>query len=105
VIELLRTGELQESSRTLGEYLAARFREAALPNVEEARIRGLWAGIQLVPEAPPARNIAERLLEHGVLAKDTHESTMRLAPPLVITKDELDWGLERVFAALDGATA
>jgi ornithine--oxo-acid transaminase len=100
VIELLRTGELQERSRVLGEHLAARFRESSPAAVEEARIRGLWAGIQLVPEARPARALAERLLAEGVLAKDTHESTIRLAPPLVITRDELDWGLDRVLGAL-----
>jgi ornithine--oxo-acid transaminase len=100
VIDLLRTGELQERSRTLGEHMAARFRDAASPGVEEARIRGLWGGIQLVPEARPARAVAERLLEKGVLAKDTHESTIRLAPPLVITQHDLDWGLDRVLAVL-----
>jgi ornithine--oxo-acid transaminase len=104
VIELLRTGEVQENSQRLGEHLAARFREAGLATVEEARIRGLWGGIQLVPEARPARAVAERLLEQGVLAKDTHESTIRLAPPLVITRDELEWGLDRVVAVLE-ATA
>jgi ornithine--oxo-acid transaminase len=100
VIELLRTGELQERSRLLGEHMAARFREAAPPTVEEARIRGLWAGVQLTPEARPARAMAERLLGMGVLAKDTHESTIRLAPPLVISEPDLDWGLDRVFEAL-----
>ncbi|HSJ51877.1 MAG TPA: ornithine--oxo-acid transaminase [Actinomycetota bacterium] len=105
VIQLLRTGELQENSRRLGDYLAMRFREAALPAVEEARIRGLWAGVQLVPEARPARAAAERLLETGVLAKDTHESTIRIAPPLVIAQDELDWGLERIFEVLSGLPA
>ena len=105
VIQLLRTGELQENSRRLGDYLAKRFREVAPPAVEEARIRGLWGGIQLVLEARPARAVAERLLEQGVLAKDTHESTIRLAPPLVITQEELDWGLERMFAVLSNTGA
>ena len=105
VIELLRTGELQERSHLLGEHMAARFREAALPSVEEARIRGLWAGVQLTTEARPARAVAERLLGEGVLAKDTHESTIRLAPPLVISDDDLDWGLDRVFEVLRSTPA
>jgi ornithine--oxo-acid transaminase len=105
VIQLLRTGELQENSRRLGDYLAMRFREAALPAVEEARIRGLWAGVQLGPDARPARAAAERLLEQGVLAKDTHEATIRIAPPLVITQDELDWGLDRIFDVLGSLPA
>jgi ornithine--oxo-acid transaminase len=100
VIELLRSGELQERSRRLGEHLAERFRDAAPASVEEARIRGLWGGIQLVPAARPARGVAERLLERGVLAKDTHESTIRLAPPLVISQEDLDWGLDRLFDVL-----
>jgi ornithine--oxo-acid transaminase len=105
VVEMLRTGELQENSRRLGDYLAMRFRDAAVPTIEEARIRGLWAGVQLVPEARPARRSAERLIEEGVLAKDTHESTIRLAPPLVITQEELDWGLERILPVLESATS
>jgi ornithine--oxo-acid transaminase len=100
VIELLRTGEVQENSRRLGEHLAKRFDEATPPSVEEARIRGLWAGVQLVPEARPARAVAERLIGEGVLTKDTHESTIRLAPPLVITEEELDWGLDRILGVL-----
>ena len=67
------------------------------------RGRGLWAGIQLVELAQPARRSAERLLEHGVLAKDTHESTLRLAPPLVISQEELEWGLERILPVLESA--
>ncbi|MGZ5352726.1 MAG: ornithine--oxo-acid transaminase [Actinomycetota bacterium] len=103
VIAMLRTGEYQELSRELGDYLHKRLREADLPTVEEVRGRGLWAGIHLVPEARPARRTAERLLRDGVLAKDTHESTIRLAPPLVITREELDWALERIVPALESA--
>jgi ornithine--oxo-acid transaminase len=103
VISLLRTGELQEASRELGEYLLKALGEADLPTVEEVRGRGLWAGIQLTPEARPARRVAERLLEAGILAKDTHESTIRLAPPLVISREELEWGLERILPVLSEA--
>ena len=93
VLRILRTGELQEASRTNGEYMLKTLAEAGVPTVEEIRGRGLWAGIQLTPEARPARKTAERLLEAGILAKDTHESTIRLAPPLTITREELDWAL------------
>jgi ornithine--oxo-acid transaminase len=103
VIAMLRTGEYQENSRELGDYLLKTLREADLPTVEEVRGRGLWAGIQLVPEARPAKRTAERLLEHGVLAKDTQETTIRLAPPLVITREELDWALERIIPVLEQA--
>lgn len=100
VLELLRTGELQENSRNLGNHMAARIREAAPTSVEEVRIRGLWAGIQLMPGARPARTLAEHLLKEGVLAKDTQESTIRLAPPLVIDQEDLDWGLDIVLRVL-----
>lgn len=103
VVAMLRTGEVQEASARLGANLHAALREADLPAVEEIRGRGLWAGIQLVPAARPARRSAERLLEEGVLAKDTHESTLRLAPPLVISQEELEWGLERILPVLGTA--
>ncbi len=103
VIAMLRTGEYQENSRDLGDYLLKTLREADLPTVEEVRGRGLWAGIQLTPEARPAKRTAERLLEQGVLAKDTQETTIRLAPPLVITREELDWALERIVPVLETA--
>ena len=103
VIAMLKTGEYQALSQELGDYLLKSLREADLPSVEEIRGRGLWAGIQLTPNARPARKTAERLLEAGILAKDTHESTIRLAPPLVITREEIDWALERIIPALKQA--
>jgi ornithine--oxo-acid transaminase len=103
VVAMLRTGEYQAVSQELGDYLLKSLREADLPTVEEVRGRGLWAGIQLAPDARPARKVAEKLLEHGILAKDTHESTIRLAPPLVITREDIDWALERIVPALEQA--
>ncbi len=103
VVALLRTGEVQDTSKRLGEYLRAALTDADLATVEEVRCRGLWAGIQLVPSARPARRTAERLLHEGVLAKDTHDSTLRLAPPLVISQEELEWGLERILPVLESA--
>ena len=103
VIAMLKTGEYQALSQELGDYLLKSLREADLPSVEEIRGRGLWAGIELTPGARPARRTAERLLEAGILAKDTHESTIRLAPPLVITREEIDWALERIIPVLEQA--
>ncbi len=105
VIKLLNTGEYQERSQKLGEHMLTVLREAELPVVKEVRGRGLWAGIELVPEAGTARTHCERLLEHGVLAKDTHATTIRVAPPLVISEEDLDWGLERILAVLAEALA
>jgi ornithine--oxo-acid transaminase len=103
VLALLREGEVQERSRVAGGRMLAALRDASLPAVKEVRGRGLWAGIHLAPDAMPARARCEQLMGRGVLAKDTHESTIRLAPPLTITDEELDWALERILAVLDAA--
>jgi ornithine--oxo-acid transaminase len=100
VLRLLRTGEHQQRSRDLGAWFLERLREEAPASVTEVRGRGLWFGIELTPEAAPARAVCERLLELGVLAKDTHETTVRLAPPLVVSKGDLEWALERIVRAL-----
>ncbi len=96
VIAMLATGEYQERSARLGAHLHQRL--AALPPeaVRAVRGRGLWAGVEFA--TLPGRQACEELAERGVLAKDTHGTTIRLAPPLVITQDELDWALDQVAA-------
>jgi ornithine--oxo-acid transaminase len=98
VIAILRTGEYQARSALLGEKFHARL--AALPGdvVREVRGRGLWAGVEF--SSLPGREVCERLAAHGVLAKETHGNTIRLAPPLVISDEDLDWGLDRIEAAI-----
>ena len=66
------------------------------------RGRGLWAGVDIDPAHGTGREISERLLGRGVLVKDTHGSTIRLAPPLVITEEDLDWGVDQLAAVLPG---
>ncbi len=100
VIDMLRTGEYQRRSAELGGWLIEALRDAAIPTVAEVRGRGLWVGIELRPGSGTARTVCERLIERGVLAKDTHETTIRLAPPLVITQEDLAWALERILATL-----
>ena len=102
VLRLLADGRLIEESAALGEVAAARLRAAAHPAVREVRQRGLWLGIELVDEALPARRASELLMDRGVLAKDTHETTLRIAPPLTVTAEELDWALERFGEVLAG---
>jgi ornithine--oxo-acid transaminase len=103
VIDLLRDGSFQRASAELGAWLAQSLRDAALPQVAEIRGRGLWIGIDLVPDAGSARAACERLMEHGILAKDTHGSTIRLAPPLCVTRQDLEWALERILDVLSTA--
>jgi ornithine--oxo-acid transaminase len=102
VLRLVADGRLMEGSAALGDAAAARLRAAAHPTVREVRQRGLWLGIELVDEALPARRASERLMERGVLAKGTHETTLRIAPPLTVTAEELDWALERLDEVLAG---
>jgi ornithine--oxo-acid transaminase len=98
VTAMLRTGEFQERSAKLGAHLHDRL--AALPAdaVREVRGRGLWAGVEFA--ALSGRAACERLAERGVLAKDTHGSTIRLAPPLVISQEDLDWAVDQLEAIL-----
>jgi ornithine--oxo-acid transaminase len=99
VVGLLETGEFQARARELGAHLAARLGELPASQVAEVRSVGLWAGIELV--APVARRVTEALLDRGVLAKDTHATTIRLAPPLVITEAEVDLLVDELGAAID----
>ncbi|GAA2914140.1 ornithine--oxo-acid transaminase [Streptomyces thioluteus] len=103
VIAILRTGEYQERAARLGEHL---HRELGLMvgggAVEAVRGRGLWAGVDIAPARGSGREVSERLLERGVLVKDTHGATIRIAPPLVITEEDLDWGLDQLRAVLAG---
>jgi ornithine--oxo-acid transaminase len=97
VIAMLKTGEFQERSRSLGAHLHERLGALPAERVREVRGRGLWAGVELNGKARP---VSERLMERGVLAKETHETTLRFAPPLVIGKADLDWALDHLEAIL-----
>ena len=105
VLALLRTGEYQERAARLGEVLHRRLSELARGTsgtgpVTQVRGRGLWAGVDVDPAFGTGREISERLLERGVLVKETHGSTLRLAPPLVVTPADIDFALSslaRIF--------
>jgi ornithine--oxo-acid transaminase len=98
VIAMLRTGEYQERSASLGAVLHAGLGSLPSSVVSSVTGRGLWAGVTFA--SLDGRAVCERLAALGVLAKETHGSTIRLAPPLVITPDELSWGLERFSEAV-----
>ncbi len=103
VIAMLRTGEFQRRAAELGEHLHGRLRAlAASGAVRAVRGRGLWAGVDVPPERFTGREVSERLMERGVLVKDTHGSTIRIAPPLVISREDLDWGIDQLAAVLEG---
>ena len=100
VCRLLATGEFQDRAAALGGRLLEGLNGATLPGVKEVRGQGLWAGIELAAGMPPARALCERLLEEGLFIKDTQRTTIRLAPPLVVTEAELDMALERITRVL-----
>jgi len=88
------------NSATLGDYFIARLRALPSPHIKEVRGKGLWIGMELYPEAGGARRFCEALQREGLLCKETHVNTIRFAPPLVITRDEIDWALERIAKVL-----
>jgi ornithine--oxo-acid transaminase len=100
VLELLASGEPQANAVRQGTRLRAAIDAAAPAPLSAIRSRGLWFGLDLDPRHGSARAMCERLLAAGVLAKDTHEQTVRLAPPLTIGDAETDWLIERLLETL-----
>ncbi len=102
-IDVLLEEDLAERAASLGNELIARLRALQADCVREVRGRGLLVGIEIAREAGPARRYCERLLELGVLCKDTHEQVIRLAPPLIIDQDQLGWLVEQLSIAFGAA--
>ena len=100
VIALLNTGEFQQRATELGVVLRDRLEALVGRGVVSVRTRGLWAGVDIDPALATGREVCERLARRGVLAKDTHGSTIRLAPPLVIEPSELEWAIDQLGAVL-----
>lgn len=100
VVRLLATGSMQRRSKTLGKHLHHRLQALVGRGVLEVRGAGLWAGIDIDPALATGREVCEALMARGVLAKDTHGSTIRLAPPIVVSKKDLDWGVDQLEAVL-----
>ena len=85
-----------ENAKKMGDYFLYKLKEIDSPFIKEVRGRGLLIGVELLPEAGGARGFCERLKTKGLLCKETHENVIRFAPPLVITKGEIDWAMERI---------
>ena len=105
VVALLRTGEFQQRAEIRGAQLAAGLAGLVGHGIEAVRSRGLWAGVDIDPALGSGRALCEALLRHGVLAKDTHGSTIRLAPPLVVSADDVDLAVDAMSAALSDLRA
>jgi ornithine--oxo-acid transaminase len=100
VVRLLGTGGYQRRARDLGAVLHARLAGLVGHGLVGVRGRGLWAGIDIDPMLATGRLVCERLAQRGVLAKDTHGSTIRLAPPLVVEQSELEWAIDQLAEVL-----
>nr|MBS1901932.1 ornithine--oxo-acid transaminase [Actinomycetota bacterium] len=100
-VEMLESGEFQERAKALGAHLREGLEALIGHGVTTVRVAGLWAGIDIDPSRGTGREIAEKLLDRGVLVKDTHGQTIRIAPPIVVRATELDWALEQLRFVLE----
>jgi ornithine--oxo-acid transaminase len=100
VVDLLKSGEFQERARELGAVMHASLNDLVGRGITAVRGRGLWAGVDIDPALMTGRQVCERLMASGVLAKDTHGSTIRLAPPLVVTEDDIRFAMSRFAEVL-----
>ncbi|MCC6748955.1 MAG: ornithine--oxo-acid transaminase [Deltaproteobacteria bacterium] len=99
-LDALVDENLTAKATEMGAYLTAKLRQLSSRHIKEIRGRGLLVGVDLKPEAGGARRYCEALMAEGMLCKETHESVIRLAPPLVITREEIDWAVERLARVL-----
>ncbi len=96
---LVEEGMVENSAR-MGDYFLDNLRSIKSPVVREVRGRGLFIGVELHPEAGGARRFCERLMKEGLLCKETHDNVIRFAPPLIISRQDVDWALERIEPVL-----
>ena len=92
--------KLPERSKELGDYFMGELRRFNSPHVKEVRGRGLFIGVEVNQSSGTARPFCEKLMEEGILAKETHHQIIRFAPPLTISKNDIDWALERIMKTL-----
>lgn len=100
VVSMLARGEFQARATALGAHLHRRLRQLIGHGVQEIRGLGLWAGVDIDPSLGTGKEISLRLADRGVLVKDTHGSTLRFAPPLVVTAQEIEWAVGRLAGVL-----
>ncbi|HEV2213286.1 MAG TPA: ornithine--oxo-acid transaminase [Gammaproteobacteria bacterium] len=95
-LNVLVEEKLAERSAELGTYLLEKLAALKSPFIKSLRGKGLFVGIEIDPRKARARGVCERLMAEGLLSKETHETVVRLAPPLVVTREQLDWAVERI---------
>jgi ornithine--oxo-acid transaminase len=100
-LRVLKEEGMIENAAKMGDYLLSQLRSLRSPHIKEVRGKGLLIGVELHPEAGGARRFCERLMGKGLLCKETHENTVRFAPPLIIRKEDIDWALEQIAAVFE----
>jgi ornithine--oxo-acid transaminase len=95
-LQVLEEEALAENAREMGEYFMDRLRSLESRHIAEVRGKGLLIGVEIAPASGVARPFCEKLMELGLLCKETHERVVRFAPPLVINREEIDWAMERI---------
>lgn len=99
-LTVLEDEDMIDNAAELGEYFQEQLAEINSPHIKEVRGKGLLIGVELKPEVGGARRFCEALQDEGILCKETHKHVIRFAPPLVITREEIDWALDRIRRVL-----
>ncbi len=99
-LHILSDEKLAERSKEMGDYLLEKLHRLDSPLISDIRGRGLFVGVEIDPARASAREICEALMERGLLSKETHETVVRLAPPLVIERKEIDWAVGQISEVL-----
>jgi ornithine--oxo-acid transaminase len=99
-LSILIEDELPQKSAAMGDYLMGKLKAFDTPLIKDIRGRGLFIGIEVDPALCSARKICESLMQRGLLSKETHETVVRLAPPLIIGQEEIDWAVDQIAEVL-----
>ena len=102
-LKIVVEDNLSARSREMGDYLIGKLHGLDSPLISDIRGRGLFVGVDIDPALGSAREICELLMDRGLLSKETHETVVRLAPPLVIGREEIDWAVDQISEVLDEA--
>ncbi|MBU0698738.1 MAG: ornithine--oxo-acid transaminase [Pseudomonadota bacterium] len=101
-LKVLIEENMIENAAKVGAYFQSRLQAIKSPHIKEVRGKGLLIGVELFPEVGGARRFCEQLIKAGILCKETHDHVIRFAPPLIISKEDIDWALERIEPVLTG---
>ena len=99
-LNILVEDDLSACSASMGDYMLKKLRKLDSPMIKEVRGLGLFIGVEIDPALSTARDVCERLMQRGILSKETHDTVVRLAPPLTISRSEIDWALDQIDAVL-----